>query len=344
MSTIYSNGELRFFRLTKGVVDYSTEALRIVFKQEWDYLYPVTPWRNNSTNGAQLLAEEKARGSRLYDPVYCAEYQPIKDHLSSGDVEEWDVTTLVFVLKYSHALSRSRLGYHGRRIGNAIYQLKTVRNDVIAHGRKASISRRSFNRNIATLSQAVGDMLTNSHPLVGKLQMLATETEFQTEDLERYKQWLKDDHDSLLSLERDLERLENKMKIQPVRENDHTPSDTAGSSSKSGNRKIISRIQTRVARLERHVTTSVDLVPSRSRPEIFHSDRYIKMINKSNFLSFNFRWEDLETFLKGFTSDVDMKLFAGIQWAAALSHRSRKEEALEVLNGLIPNALVANNG
>lgn len=173
---------------------------------------------------------------------------------------------------------------------------------------------------------------------------LETETEFRTEDLERYKQWLKDDFNSLLSLEKDLERLENKLKIQAVRGNDHTPSNIAGSSRASGNSEIISKIQTRVARIERHVDVSVDVVPPRSRPEIFQSSRYIRMINKFNSLSFNLRWDELETFLQRFNSDLDMKMFAGIQRAAALSHRSRKGEALEVLNGLVPNALFANNG
>ena len=345
MSRLYSNGELRFFRLTKGLVDYSTEALRIVFKREWDYRYPATPWRDDHTSGALFLAEEsRAPGSRLYDPAYSAEYQPIKNNFSFGDVEEWDVTTLVFALKFSRALAPGRSSHYGRRIGNAIHDLKQVRNEVIAHARKVSLSRSTFSRNIDTLKQAVGDLLTTSHTLVVKLQTLETETEFRTEDLERYKQWLKDDFNSLLSLEKDLERLENKMKIQAVRGNDHTPSNIAGSSHASGNSEIISKIQTRVARIERHVDVSVDVVPSRSRPEIFQSSRYIRMINKSNSLSFNLRWDELETFLQRFNSDLDMKMFAGIQRAAALSHRSRKGEALEVLNGLVPNALFANKG
>lgn len=349
MSTIYSNGELRFFRLAKGVVDYSTAALREVFKQEWNNLYPSTPWQNNSRNGSQLLAEERppSRRSRLYDPTYSKEYQHIKDHLSCGNVEEWDVTTLVFALNYSHALSRSRFSHRGRRICNAIHQLKEVRNVVLAHACRASISRRRFERNIDILSQAVGDLLTNSDPLVEKLQKLLTETEFLTEDLVRYKQWLKDDHDSLLSLERDLERLENKMKIT-TGENDNTPVDKTGSSRTCDNSEIISRLRTQVAKLDRQVTTtSVDQAPSRSKPEIFHSNRYIKMIDESNSLRFNFRWEDLEKFLQGFSShgNMDIKLFAGIQQAAGLSHHSKKkDEILEVLNGLIPGALMANNG
>ncbi len=85
-------------------------------------------------------------------------------------------------------------------------------------------------------------------------------------------------------------------------------------------------------------------MPSRSKPEIFHSKKYIKMINTSNFLRFNFRWADLEKFLRGYGNDVDIKLFAGIQQAAALSHCSKNTEALEVVNGLIPKAVLAHNG
>lgn len=348
MSAIYSDGELRFFRLAKGVVDHSTAALRKVFVQEWNSLYPSTPWQNNSTTGSQLLAEERVplRESRLYDPAYCRDYQHIKDHLSCGNVEEWDVTTLVFALKYSHALTQSRSSRRGRRILDAIYQLKEVRNSLIAHAWKSAISQSKFKRNIDILSQAVGVLVTNSDPLVKKLQTLRNETEFLTGDIVRYKQWLKDDNESLLLLEKDLERLEEKMKISSRK----IPAvDEAGSFESAGNSEIILRIRTRVAKLQREVT-SVDLTPSRSKPKIFRSERYIKMMNKANFLKFNFRWEDLGKFLQEFTcsSDVDIKLFAGIQQAAALCHshcsRSKKKEELQALTDLIPNTLIANNG
>lgn len=346
MPTIYSDGELRFFRLTKGVIDYSTAALRKVFIQEWNSLHQSTPWRNNSTSGSQLLEEERARSrkSRLYHPAYSRDYQPIKDNLSRGNVEKWDVTTLVFALKHSRALSQSRSNSRGRRLLNAIHQLKDVRNTLIAHAWKSAISQSKFKRNINILSQAVEVLVTNSDPLVEKLQLLRSETEFLTEDLVTYKQWLKDDHDSLLLLEKDLERLEEKMKICTRRNDTDTQADISGSSEANGNSEIILRIRTRVAKLERQITTSVDLVPSRSKPEIFHSGRYIKMMNTSDFLGFNLRWAELVEFLKGFSNDADMKLFAGIQLAAALSHRSKKREALEVVNGLIPKALLANNG
>ena len=115
------------------------------------------------------------------------------------------------------------------------------------------------------------------------------------------------------------------------------------------NSKIILRLRTRVAKLER-VITCVDLTPSSSKPRIFHSERYIKMMNKANFLKFNFRWKDLVKFLQEFTcsSDVDIKLFAGILQATAICHihcsRSKKKEEFQALTDLIPDALLANNG
>lgn len=343
MPTIYSDGELRFFRLTKGLVDYSTVALRKVFIQEWDSLYPSTPWQNNSTSGSQLLAEETAE-SRLFDRAYCRDYEHIKVNLSCGNVEEWDVTTLTFALKYTQALTKSRSSRRGRRILNAIQHLKKVRNSSIAHASKSAISQSKFNRNIDILLQVVGVLLTNSDPLVEKLQTLKNETEFLTGETVRYKQCLEDDYENLLLLEKDLERLEEKMKISTRKTDTNTLAvDEAGSFQSAGNSEIILRLRTQVV-------TCVDLTPSHSKPEIFHSKRYIKMMNKANFLKFNFRWKDLVKFLQEFTcsSDVDIKLFAGIQRAAAICHshssRSKKKEELQALTGLISDAVKAKNG
>lgn len=341
MSTLYSKRELRYFRLAKGVVDYSTAALRKVFKREWDCLYPT--WQNDRRSGSRLLAEEQP-SSRLYDPAYCSDYQHIKRHISCGDVEEWDVTTLVFALLYSHALSSIRVGYpYWRTIQNAIYEIKKVRNTVLSHASKAAISGSTFERNINILVHAVGDLLTSSDPLVEKLEALLTETEFVTDDLVKYKQWVKDDHDRLVSLEKGLKRLEDKMKLS-ASENETTELDDTRRLETPDNSKIISRMRRRISKLEQQFKTPVDQAPSRSKPEIFRRAKYIQLINESSSMSYNFRWKDLEKFLQGFDDDIDLSMFAGIQSAVSLSHQSKKSEASEVLHGLIPNVLMARNG
>ena len=196
--------------MAKGVIDYSTCALRKVFKEEWNYLYPSTPWQNDGTSVSQLLHEEKvqlrARNSRLYDPAFSSGYhQAVRDQLSYGDVEEWDVTALVFALCHSQALRGIRCGSRWRLVNDAIHDIKEVRNTVLSHASKASISRRKFKRNFDIVVQAVENLLTSSDPLVEKLKKLRNETEFVTEDLERYKEMLQQDHDGLLVLEKHLE-------------------------------------------------------------------------------------------------------------------------------------------
>lgn len=251
MCAVYSSAELRYFRLAKGVIDHSTCALRKAFKREWNYLYPSTPWQNDGASGLQMLTEEglPSRYSRLFDPVFSKEYQPIKDHLRLGDLEEWDVTTLVFALFYSHALSGVRSGYHWSKVKNAVHEIKKVRNTVLSHASKACISRRTFTANFDILIQAVEDLLTRSDRLVKKLKTLRTETEFVTEDLVRYKELLHQDHDGLLVLERHLERLEYKMNISAPK----TKEDDMSSSEASENSKIISKCCRRMDKLEREL-------------------------------------------------------------------------------------------
>ena len=342
MCTVYSNAELRYFRLTKAVIDCSTCALRKVFKEKWNYLFPSLPWQNDGTSVSQLLDEEKvqASSSRLYDPVFCNGYhQAVRDQLSYGDVEKWDVTALVFALCHSQALSGIRSGSGWRLVNDAIQDIKEVRNTVLSHACKASISRRKFRRNFDIVVRAVEVLLTSSDPLVEKLKTLRTETEFVTADLERNKELLQQDHDSLLVLEKHLERLEYKVNISATKS--ETTEDNLPNSENS---KIIAKFCRRMERLEGKFSSPVDLAPARTKPAIFRSARYIRLINESSAMSYNFRWEELDRFLQNFNDDVDMQMFAGIQAALSLSHQSRKDESLEMLNVLIPKALTAKHG
>ena len=345
MSTVYSNEELRFFRLAKCVVGHSTEALQVVFKQEWNYLHPSSPWQNDRTSGSLLLAEERP-SSRLLDPAYSTEYQHIRDKLSRGNVEDWDITALFFALKYSHALSRIRYGSHWKRIESAIYRIKGVRNALFSHASKASISRNTFKRNVDILVQAVEDLLSSSDPLVDKLQKVRNETEFPTEDLLRYKQLVKDDHANLLLLEDGLKRLEDQVGTTTSQTVCETTESAEGSPETSNNSEIVSKMCCRMDKLERQIATAVDLVPSRSKPTIFRSAKYIRLMNKSFYMSCNFRWGELEKLLREFNDDfdTDLKIFAGIQSAVGLNLQSKKKDALNVLNSLRPKSSVVAHG
>ena len=336
MSTVYSNAELRYFRLAKGVIDYSASALRKVFIEKWNFLYPSTPWQNDGKSVSQLLEKEgeQARSSRRNDPAFSkGDHQAVREKLSSGDVEAWDVTALVFALCHSQALRGIRCGSRWSLVNDAIHAIKEVRNTVLSHASKPSISRRKFKRNVDIVVQAVEKLLTSSDPLVEELKKLLTETEFVTGDLERYKELLQQDRDGLLVLEEHLKRLENKVNTS-VTKSETTDDDLPNSE----NSKIIATMCRRMERLDVH------LAPARTKPAIFRSARYIRLINESSSMFYNFRWEEPDGFLRNFNDDVDMQMFAGIQAALSLSHQSKKDKSLEMLNGLIPKALTAKHG
>ncbi|XP_028399473.1 uncharacterized protein LOC114522893 [Dendronephthya gigantea] len=336
---IYTEGELRYFRLAKGVIGYSTAALRKAFRREWNRLYPSKPWRDDGTSGRKMLAEEQlSRHSRLYDPKFAKECQSIKDHLKRGDVEEWDVTTLVFAFLYSHALNGIRYRSHWGTVNTAIHKIKQVRNRVFAHACEASISRTSFMRNFGILEQGVQDLLhTRSDPLVKDLRLLRTETEFVTDDLVKYKKLLQEDHNSLLLIDENLKTLERKMNISEPKGGKNYAIACPGTFENS---EIISSVSHRINRLEHELSSPVDLVPSCFKPSIFHSSRYIKLMNGSNSMSYNFCWDELSMFLKGFDDNLDIKMFAAIQSAVSLSHQSRKDESFDALNSLTAKDLL----
>ena len=350
MSTnVYTQEELRYFRLSKGVINHSTAALREVFKQEWNYLYPSTPWRDDGTSGSQMLLEEQQpwHDSRLFDPTFSKDYQAIRNHLQRGNIEEWDVTTLVFALLHSYALEGVRDNSpHWRKVENAIHEIKSIRNKVLSHASKASIDRHTFLSTFCTLEQAVADLLTTTDPLVAKLQELRIENEFVTDEVVKYKKLLEDDHYNLLLLDSHLERLEEKLdvSIHSCEKGNKRTNPSISSAEKSQNDKIVSRSCRRVDRLEHKLIYVVDAEPSQFKPPIFHSRSYIRMINESSSMSYNFQWEDLHKFLQEFHDSTDMKMFADIQYAVALSHQSRKDESFESLNILRKNLLGSQYG
>lgn len=215
MSTrkFYTNKELRFLRLAE-CLDHSSQALRMVFKRVWNNLYPHSPWQDNRTSGSQLVRQETS-SSRLYHPSYSEDNKHIKDKLREGNAEDWNVTVLVFVLKFSQALRPIRNGSRWYKINNAISKIKHVKNALISHFPKVSLSQNTFERNVDILIQAVENLLSRSDPLVAKLGTLRNESDFATDDLLRYEQIHKDDHNNLLLLEEDLKKLEDKTQQQP---------------------------------------------------------------------------------------------------------------------------------
>ena len=341
MSTreVFSKNELRFFRLDKCVVDHCSAALRKVFKREWNNLYPDFPWLDNRESGSKLVRKETS-SSRLYHPSYRADYKDMKEKLKKGNADAWDVTALVFILKFSEALKPIRNGFRWYKIKNAISKIQKIKNELISHIPKASLSQNTFQRKVDILRQAVQDLLSPSDPLVAKLRTQRSERVFATDDLLLYKQMIKDVHNNLLFFKKNAKKLEEKNQLRA--------SATVGTRSpdtRRDNGTLSSQMHLQIVRLERGImdARSVDLVPRVSIPAIFKRRKYIRLVNTSFSLSYNFQWNDLTTFFQEFDDDSDMQMFADIQLVVSLSHQSRKGEALDLLDSLIPKVLQAKH-
>lgn len=264
----------------------------------------------------------------------------MKEKLEKGNADDWDVTALVFILKFSEALKPIRNGSRWYKIKNAISEIQKVKNKLISHIPKASLSQNTFERKVYILIQAVQDLLSPSDPLVAKLRTQRSESVFATDDLLLYKQMIKDVHNNLLFFKKNVKKLEEKNQLRA--------SATVGTRSpdtRRDNGTLSSQMHLQIVRLERGImdARSVDLGPRVSIPAIFKRREYIRLVNKSFSLSYNFQWNDLTTFFQEFDDDSDMQLFADIQLAVSLSHQSRKGEALNFLDSLIPKVLQAKH-
>ena len=193
-----------------------TIVLRKVFKREWNNPYPDFPWLDNRISGSQLVRQETS-SSRLYRPSYRADYKDMKEKLKKGNADAWDVTELVFfILKFSEALKPIRNGSRWYKLQNAISKIQKVKNGLISHFPKASLSQNTFERKVDTLIQAVQDLLSPSDPLVAKLRTQQSESVFATDDLLRYKQMIKDVHNNLPFFKQNLKKLEQKKSVESL--------------------------------------------------------------------------------------------------------------------------------
>ena len=111
--------------------DVVGNALRDIFKTEWDSLFPQTPW-NDDQNSLQDFENKEKSG-----PNWKSNKPRMPD---TGNCNEWDLTKVFFVLLYSHTIDlKSR---DPQRYGN-IDQIRQIRN-ARCHPKSAGLSKATF--------------------------------------------------------------------------------------------------------------------------------------------------------------------------------------------------------
>lgn len=124
--------EQNFFKLAYIVVNIVTDALRTVFKTEWDSKYPATPWLDDVASQNIFIAKEGKSSSN---------FKTKNMKRSGGKRETWDISVLTYALLESKPLD---LQNTKPTLGAYIFQLKTIRNKVM-HSERWAMNTTEFN-------------------------------------------------------------------------------------------------------------------------------------------------------------------------------------------------------
>ena len=119
---IFSEEQLNYFRVCHIAIDILPEALRFLFKQEWDNRYKTTfgEWKDTPQNGLDFINGEwpanQRRNARLLATIV------------NGDRAQWDCTTLFYAILFSDSI-------HGLSplIKSNVDDLRKIRNEDFAH-------------------------------------------------------------------------------------------------------------------------------------------------------------------------------------------------------------------
>ena len=174
----YSSEELNFFRVCYIAFNLVPEALRKIFKQEWDFRYRKPPfggWNDTLQNGRDFFSKETKR-SRKRNGRYLATIQ-------NGNTAEWDCSCLFFAILFSDSI--------GTTLSPVIYKevddLRKVRND-IAHNGEATLTDAQFQ----TYAGRVLSAFTSLGLPISDIEEVKNQTSFPTEEVEDLKKKVDD--------------------------------------------------------------------------------------------------------------------------------------------------------
>ena len=166
---IYSEEQLNYFRVCQIATDILPQALRLLFKQEWDNRYKATygEWKDTPQNGVDFKNGEspinQRRNSRLLATMV------------NGDRAEWDCTMLFYAILYSDSIG------HGLNplIRTNADVLRTFRNEDFAHMVEGQLSNSDFTITVSRVEKAFRDLGLPT----AEIQRLRIQKGFPTKEL-----------------------------------------------------------------------------------------------------------------------------------------------------------------
>ncbi|XP_028518122.1 uncharacterized protein LOC110249531, partial [Exaiptasia diaphana] len=174
----YTSDQLNFFRLSYIVFDIVPEALREIFKQEWDALYKGTPgqWDDTPTSYTAFYNMESAKNQ--------TRNKRLLGLMSSGDRNNWDCTCLFYAILYSDSVRPTLTPV----VSNSVDEIREIRNEM-AHNKTGKMSKAEFQKSIQKIKIAFSSLKID----ITRIEEIENQTCFPTEDLARIQKELEDE-------------------------------------------------------------------------------------------------------------------------------------------------------
>ena len=165
--------QLNYFRACYIAFNLVPQGLRKVFKQEWDFRYKTTPfreWKDISQNGRDFYSKE-SRKSHTKNARLLATIQ-------RGNTAEWDCSCLFLAILYSDCIGSTL----SPAVRKEVDDLRQVRND-IAHLNEVELTDAEFHNYVARVLAAFNSLKLP----INEVDDIKNQTDFPTAEVNSLK-------------------------------------------------------------------------------------------------------------------------------------------------------------
>ena len=172
-STVYSEEQLNYFRVCHIATDILSQALRLLFKQEWDNRYKATlgEWKDTPQNGLDFKNSESPANQRRHARLLA--------RMVNGDRAQWDCTMLFYAILFSDSIGH-RLN---PLIKTKVDDLRKFRNEDYAHMTGGQFSNADFKITVAKVETAFRALGLSTV----EIQTVSKQKSFPTDELQNVK-------------------------------------------------------------------------------------------------------------------------------------------------------------
>ena len=172
-STVYSEEQLNYFRVCHIAMNILPQALRLLFKQEWDNRYKATlgEWKDTPQNGLDFKNGESPANQRRHARLLAT--------MVNGNRAQWDCTMLFYAILFSDSIGH-RLSPLIKTNGD---DLRKFRNEDYAHMTGGQFSNADFKITVAKVETA----FRNLGLCTVEIQTVSQQKSFPTDELQNVK-------------------------------------------------------------------------------------------------------------------------------------------------------------